>query len=87
MVPLLCATPYVIALISTTTMRSRSHLLSCIVRKGFLAGSVVKNPLANAGDAGSIPGFGRSPREGDGNPFQYSCLGNLMDRGAWWDMT
>ena len=57
------------------------------MRKGFLAGSVVKNPLANAGDAGSIPGFGRSPREGDGNPLEYSCLGNPMDRGAWWDMT
>ena len=46
MVSLLCAMSYVIALISTATMRSRSHLLSCIVRKGFLAGSVVKNPLA-----------------------------------------
>ena len=47
---------------------------------------VVKNPLANAGDAkvaGSIPGSGRSPGEGNGNPRQYSCLRNLMDRGAW----
>ena len=51
--------------------------------KGFPGGSVVENPPANAGDPGSIPGSGRSPREGNGDPFQYSCLGNLMDRGAW----
>ena len=48
---------------------------------------MVKNPPANAGDArdtGLIPGSKRSPGEGNGNPFQYSCLENLMDRGAWW---
>ena len=45
---------------------------------------VVKNPLANAGDAGSIPGLGRSPGGGPSNPLQYSCLENPMDRGAWW---
>ena len=50
---------------------------------GFPGGSVVKNPPANAGDAGSIPGSGRSPGEGNGNPLQYSSLGNPMDRGAW----
>ena len=44
---------------------------------------MVKNP-ANVGDSGSIPGSGRSPGEGDGNPLQYSCLGNPMDRGCWW---
>ena len=47
---------------------------------------VVKNPSANAGDArdvGSIPGSGRSPGGGHGNPLQYSCLENPMDRGAW----
>ena len=44
--------------------------------------SVVKNPPANAGDAGSIPGSGRSPGEGNGNPLQYPCLGNPMDRGV-----
>ena len=47
---------------------------------------VVKNLLANAGDirdTGLIPGLGRSPRGGNGNPFQYSCLENPMDRGAW----
>ena len=51
---------------------------------GFPGGSVVKNPLDNAGDANSIPGLGKSPGEGTGNLLQYSCLGNHMDRGAWW---
>ena len=50
---------------------------------GFLGGSVVKNLPANAGDAGSIPGMGKSPGEGNGNPLQYSCLGNSVNRGAW----
>ena len=45
--------------------------------------SVVKNLPANAGDAGSIPGSGRSPGGGNGSPLQYSCLGNAMDSGAW----
>ena len=45
---------------------------------------MVKNPSANTGDAGSIPESGRSPGEGNGNPLQYSSLGNPMDRGAWW---
>ena len=44
---------------------------------------MVKNLPANAGDTGLIPGSGRSPGEGKGNPLQYSCLGNSMDRGAW----
>ena len=44
---------------------------------------MVKNPPVNAGDVGSIPGLGRSPGEGNGNPFQYSWLGNPLDRGAW----
>ena len=44
---------------------------------------MVKNPPANAGDSGLIPGSGRCPREGNGNPLQYSCLGNPKDRGAW----
>ena len=53
-------------------------------------GPMVKNPPHNAGDArdsrdvGSIPGWGRSPGVGNGNPLQYSCLENPMDRGAWW---
>ena len=55
--------------------------------KGFLGGGMVKYPTANAGDArdaGSIPGLGRSPGGGHGNPLQYSCLENPMDRGASW---
>ena len=44
---------------------------------------VVKNPPADAGDAGSIPGLGRSPGEGNGYPLQYACLENPMDRAAW----
>ena len=51
---------------------------------GFPGGTVVKNLPANAREAGSIPGSGRSPRRGNGNLLQYSCLENLMDRGAWW---
>ena len=47
-------------------------------------GSEVKASACNAGDLGSIPGSGRSPGEGNGNPFQYSCLENPMGRGAWW---
>ena len=50
---------------------------------GFPGGSVVKSPPANAGDPGSIPGSGRSPAEGNGNPLQYSHLENPSDRGAW----
>ena len=56
-------------------------------KMGFPGGSVVKNPSANAGDtrdAGSISGSGRSPGGGHGNPLQYSCLENPMDRGASW---
>ena len=48
-----------------------------------LVGSVVKKLLANAGDAGFIPGSRRSPGEGNGNPLQYFCLGNPIDRGGW----
>ena len=50
---------------------------------GFPGGPVVKNPPANAEDMGLISGSGRSPGGEHGNPLQYSCLGNLMDRGAW----
>ena len=57
-------------------MSQRSHA-------GFSGGSVVRNPPANAGDPGSIPGLERSFGEGNGNPLQYSCLGNPTDRGAW----
>ena len=51
---------------------------------GIPCSSVGKESARNAGDRDSIPGSGRSPGEGNGNPLQYSCLGNPMDRGAWW---
>ena len=54
---------------------------------GFPGGAMVKNPPANAGDmrdTGSIPGLGRCPGERNGNPLQYSCLENPIDRGTWW---
>ena len=50
---------------------------------GLPGGSVVKNPPASAGDVGSMPASGRAPG-GDGNPLRYSCLGNPVERGAWW---
>ena len=50
---------------------------------GFPGGSMGKESASNAGDWGSIPGSGRSPGEGNGNPLEYSCLENSMDRGAW----
>ena len=55
------------------------------VKEGFPSDSMVKNPPANAGDTGDtglIPGWRRSPGEENGNPLQYSCLGNPMDRGV-----
>ena len=51
---------------------------------GFPGGSDGKESAWNAGDPGSIPGSGRSPGEGNSNPFQYSCLDNSMDKAAWW---
>ena len=49
---------------------------------GFPGGSVIKNPPANAGNVGSVPGLGRSSGEENGNPLQYSYLGNPMDKGV-----
>ena len=64
--------------------------VSCIntnkIFEGFQVALVVKHPpvsAGNTGDEGSIPGSGRSPGGGHGSPFQYCCLGNPMDRGAW----
>ena len=51
---------------------------------GFSGSSVRKESACNTGDGGLIPGLGRSPGEGNHNPLQYSCLGNSMNRGAWW---
>ena len=73
--------------------RITHHLLKPNKMKIFFIFSnmalVLKDPPADARDlrdTGSIPGSGRSPREGRGIPLQYSCLGNSMDRGAWWEM-
>ena len=57
---------------------------STTVKEGFSGGSDGKESTCNAGDLGLIPGLGRSPGEGSGNPLQCSCLENPMDRGAWW---
>ena len=62
-------------------MQIRTGKLSML---GFSTGSLVKNLPASAGDLGLIPGSERSLGEGNGNPLQYSCLMNSMDRGAWW---
>ena len=61
-----------------------SVLISCsfLIPGGFPGGSVVKNSPANVEDAGLIPGSGRSPVKGNGNPLQCSCLENAMDRGS-----
>ena len=75
-----------VCLFMTDVLRAASgHAYSPL--RGFPGVAVVKNPPANAGDtrdAGSIPGSGRSPGEGNGNSLQYSCLENPMDREAWW---
>ena len=57
---------------------------SLIIPRASLRAQAVKNLPANAEDSGLIPGSGRSPGKGNGNPLQYFCLGNPMDRGAWW---
>ena len=55
-----------------------------VIHVGFPGGSDGKASACNAGDPGLIPGSGRSPGEGNGNPLQYSCLENSMDGGPWW---
>ena len=55
----------------------------CVCVYGFPGYSLSKESTCNAGDLSLIPGWGRSPREGNGNPLQYSCLGNPTDRGDW----
>ena len=65
---------------------SLSFCLKCLVAflLGFPGGSEDKASACNARDPGLISGLGRSSRGGNGNPLLYSCLGNPMDRGAWW---
>ena len=60
------------------------YLFLAVPLMGFPGGSDGKASSCNAGDLGLIPGLGRSPGEGNGNPLQYSCLENPMNRGAWW---
>ena len=65
--------------------RSTVLLLKCVTSISFFPNSSVgQETFCNAGDSGLIPGLGRSPEEGNGNPLQYSCLENPMDGGAWW---
>ena len=63
--------------------RNTEHLYCFHALKGFPGDSDGKESACNAGDLGLIPGSGRSLGEGNGNPLQYSCLENPMDRGAW----
>ena len=71
-------------------MLSKAHLTShsrkslWVYNTGFPHSSVGNESACSTGDPSSIPGLGRSPGEGNGNPLQYSCLENPMDRGAWW---
>ena len=76
-------------LLAPSEPQIQPHLLlrlcvSVFLPLAFSGGSVSKESSCGAGDPGSIPGLGRSPRGGNGNPLQYSCLENSMDRGAWW---
>ena len=75
--PILLNLKYDLSSIFNQAVSTHYHyLVSC-------GGSVIKNPPANVGDAGLFPGSGRSLGEGNGNPLQYPCLENPMDRGAW----
>ena len=80
-----------VLLISYTTefslwFSSENYFISLVIFSMIqkFSNSVDKESSCNAGDPGSIPGWGRSPGEGNGNPLQYYCLENPMDRGAWW---
>ena len=73
----------------TPTLSNMPHFFvsASVLKRDFSGGTDSKESACNAGDLGSIPGSGRFPGEGNGNPLQYSCLGNHMDRGAWWAVT
>ena len=64
-------------------LKMKVYMFYFLLKMDFLGGSDGKEPACNSGDPGSIPGSGRSPGEGNGNPLQYSCLKNSMDRGDW----
>ena len=71
--------------LASSARKASSHPvnLTSLYPMGFPGGSDGKESVCNAGDSGLIPRLGRSPREGNGFPLQYSCLENSMDRGAW----
>ena len=69
--------------ISVFSSLIQEQISALSISYGFPGGSEVKASAWNAGDPGSIPGLGRSPGEGNGNPLQYSCLENPMEGGAW----
>ena len=75
---LICCSPWNCKELDTTEQLNNNNKDT-----GVPGGSGIRNPPANEGDAGSIPGLGRSSGEGNGNPLQYSCLENSIDRGAW----
>ena len=69
---------------SKAAFESTEYNMNAFFTLGFPGGSDDKESACNAGDPGSVPGLGRSPEEGHGNPLQHFCLGNPMDRRAWW---
>ena len=76
---------FLIILTESSLFKNRATILRSLQRRiGFPGGSDSKESACNSGDAGSIPGSGRSPGEGNGNPLQCPCLENPMDRRAWW---
>ena len=68
---------------TTTTTNDSNIIINCFLSLNFPCGSEGKTSAYNAEDRGSVPGSGRSPGEGHGNPLQYSCLKNPMSRGDW----
>ena len=81
----ICTFPSLLSSLGFSFRRSVQGFIQLLhtSRDSFPGGSEVKASACNVGDPGSIPGLGRSPGEGNGNPLQYSCLENPMDRGAW----
>ena len=73
-----CIAPSHLYLVTEQTFRTQMEVFFPQTKYVFFSTD------SNAGDPGQIPGWGRSLGEGNGNTLQYSCLGNLMDRGAWW---
>ena len=71
------------SVLSSRNQTQEYILCNCLYKKSFPGGSDGKESTCNAEDLGLIPGLGRSPGEGNGNPLQYSCLENSMDRGDW----